>query len=246
MEKPILFSGESVRAILDGRKTQTRRLKGLIDVNNYPGNLQGNSTLGPLGYRGMEVSDYNLKPTEKKEFRINPGLYHWFLGEQENKKEINPIPIKCPYGQVSDILWVRETWKAEELESGLDGIHYKCDDGFQPIQNTITASDAWFEQYYKGRDNWRPSIFMPRWASRITLQIKNIRAEKLQDIRWKDCLAEGIEEDSNYKAHIDKIGKMNSFYPKIIFKQIWDSINAKRGYSWDSNPFVWVIEFEKL
>ena len=206
-ERPILFSAEMARAILDGGKTQTRRLSGLEEVNNYTGSLSGETIqgFGDTGYKGLMPSDYYIRPYYKSQYKNNPKQFHWFLGEKE--REINPIPVKCPYGVPGDRLWVRETFSYGEQT------RYRADLGLM----------VWHDTDQK----WSPSIFMPRWASRIDLLIKDIRVERVQDITPSDARAEGAETVENY----------------IL---LWDKLNAKRGYGWDVNPYVWVIEFEVM
>ena len=101
----------------------------------------------------------------------------------------------------------------------------------------------------EGLAGWRPSIFMPRWASRITLEIVSVRAERVQDISENDAEAEGIELWQEvffreYNKPDNNPGWTRD--PRLSFQTLWDSINAKRGYGWDVNPWVWVIEFKKL
>lgn len=162
---------------------------------------------------------------------------------------------KCPYGTHGDLLWVRETWRAVELDS-VDGILYAADSRFVAIENTIDAANAWCDSYSNGKhgSKWRPSIYMPRWASRITLEMTGVRVQRLQAISERDAIAEGIE------CHTSNLGSRHSnptpIYPafpdrdggfltaKAAFECLWDTINAKRGYSWHANPWVWVVNFK--
>ena len=192
-EKPILFSGKMVRAILDDRKTMTRRV---------------------------------VKPQPEQDtdcpYHIGTGI--------ERKARI------CPYGKPGDRLWVRETF-AEGL-SNKEGIAYR-------------ATSKWYDFEDGTPENfkeikWKPSIFMPRWASRITLEITNVRVERLQDISEEDAKREGVE--SNFDEGVVYYGPLNKGHAdaRIAFSWLWDSINAKRGYSWESNPWVWVVEFKRI
>lgn len=124
-----------------------------------------------------------------------------------------------PYGEVGDELWVRETFNADWC----DHVIYKADGG-----SAIEAG-------YKSEPKWKPSIFMPRKLSRIQLLIKRVRVEKIQDIKLNDIIKEGI---------IDNPGKEADHRIKIKWINLWNSINEKRGYGWNKNPDVWVIEFE--
>jgi hypothetical protein len=127
----------------------------------------------------------------------------------------------CPYGQPGDLLWVRETW---------------CD-GYPG-----TADPYLYRATYEGgaSHKWKPSIFMPRAASRLTLRITDVRAERVQDATPEDCLAEGITPDMEIHA-----GQYWREDARERFTALWDGINAKRGYGWAANPWVWVISFER-
>ena len=188
-EKPILFNSEMVRAILDGRKTQTRRV-----VKPQPD----------------FVTNY---------YEPNKPRAAWVGGSSD------PALVKCPYGQPGDALWVRETWaclgaehvKPSKIAPGYT-VHYKAD-GVEKTWNV---------------EQWRASIHMPRWASRISLRVTGVQVERVQDISGADAVAEGVEQ-------IDSLTSA-----RYRFVQLWNSINAKRGHSWDSNPWVWVVEFEVI
>lgn len=188
-EKPILFSGEMVRAILDGRKTQTRRI-----IKPQPKYLIGD-----------ERRRLNIKH--------NPGLKDLFLRISK-------------YGQLGDRLWVRETWKYWRIDGGL--VIYKAD----------KHDDV------KANAKWKPSIHMPRLASRITLEILNVRVERLNDISEQEALAEGVRRYGE-----EPIAKYGIEYPLMLtaknaFAWLWESINGPD--SWELNPWVWVIEFKRV
>lgn len=215
-EKPILFNSDMVRAILAGEKT--RRV-----ITPHPGQWQGADYVDGVWYAEDAYGDSH--------------------------------PIACPYGKPGDLLWVRETWRvgAWHVDDGMK-VEYRADDrlsGWLWLEeeqyerlwqdSTDDAIKAGLEADEEGNfywvegqtpTRWRPSIFMPRWASRITLRITKVRVQRLQAISEDDAAAEGIPRHSG---------------PYILdFARLWDSINAKRGYSWNSNPWVWVIEFEKV
>ena len=158
--------------------------------------------------------------------------------DPSNSTERDVIVHECPYGQPGAHLWLREPWRAIELESGLDVIEYRADGAIVPIENTQDAADRWMEQYREG-DPWRPSIHMPKWAARIFLEITNVRVERVQDISDPDAQMEGCEPDPE---SMDR--DIIDFVPS--FRRLWDSINAKRGYSWESNPHVWVLGFKQI
>lgn len=206
-EKPILFSAAMVRAILQGSKTQTRRVvKGMALEWLQP------DTFSPM-----------------------------FVADPEN--------YLSPYGYAGDALWVRETWKCEELlPNGLDGVRFAADGAFRAIENTQAAADAWLDAR-RDENKWRPSIFMPRWASRINLKIVNVRIERVQDITRDDAKAEGVSNLWTWNAEIN--AKHPEYFSRALlnpyianYSLLWDEINAKRGFGWDVNPWVWVVEFK--
>ena len=241
--RPIIFSTEMVKAILEGRKTQTRRI-----VKPQPDS------------RIIKAAPYNTATRW-------PLAFYWISNGIWNSTH----PIKCPYGVPGDRLWMREGWYYRgECHTGGDDFSSRCveyvADGKRkqfvvPHPNDLPPHQIrpknFDKKYLSQYVNWeydepsatelawndfltdwwkkkRPSIFMPRWASRITLQIENIRVERLQDISGEDALKEGL----HFKAELPI-----SVYPQM-FKELWDSINGKK-HPWDSNPWVWVIEFRK-
>jgi len=144
--------------------------------------------------------------------------------------KIRPIiySTKHPYGEIGDILWVRETW--QDLGFGI--WIYKADDP-------------------KFGGKWKPSIFMPKYASRIKLEITNIRAERLQDISYEDAVKEGIESSNEFGGNEGYLHQYKNYQGKDFdcdsigsFLSLWESINGEG--SWYDNPWVWVIEFKKL
>lgn len=231
-ERPILFSGEMVRATLEGRKTQTRRVcKRGPDV----------ATTGTV-YKYGDI---------------------W-------------VPDKCPYGQPGDRLWVRETWKPGAWrDDGRIAIDYKAspelthtpwvtlpDDGTGENVNDLfikwtdelidkgsIPDEDGVHHWEAGQSpfNWRSSIFMPRWASRILLEITEVRVERLQEISEDDSIAEGIETWNCYFKDYSKPDSNPGWLrdPIESYRTLWDSINGK-SHPWDSNPWVWVIEFKVL
>jgi hypothetical protein len=215
-EHPILFSGEMVKAILEDRKTQTRRVLKKQPIDILP----------------MKV----------------PNM--WVI--LETRDPSHGGVIGCRYGRIGDHLWVRETWRCEELASGQDGVRFAADNSFHKIENTVAASDAWLESYLSDKpDKWRPSIFMPRWASRISLEVVNIRVERVQQISREDAKAEGMSHvwdwnKDRYKKHPEHFtrGVLNPYVAN--YSVLWDELNAKRGFGWDVDPWVWVIEFKRL
>ena len=216
-ERPILFSGPMVRAILDGRKTQTRRA-----VKPQPHSKDVAFTASKKWPNHWYLHAIGGSPTQD------------FIGE-----------FRCPYGQPGDRLWVRERCRAEELESGLDGVRYDADNHFRPIENSQEASDRWVHLYHygKGKGKTVPSVHMPRWACRIVADIVSVRVERLQDISHEDAIAEGVEPVGNgWRNYLDSDRPFLD--PIHSFRSLWQSINGLD--SWDMNPWDWVVEFERV
>lgn len=215
-ERPILFSSPMVRAILAGTKTQTRRI---IKPQPRPGRL-GNgdiihSTPGMIG-----ESYYVLDLGKRGTIPLTQGCMYRVRGA-------------CPYGVPGDRLWVRESWNVSGLAWGN-----------KPSEAAkIAAPSAW---RYAATDEgswqhgWRPSIHMPRTASRITLEVTGVRVERLQSITEDDAEAEGVEP-----APFCKAGRPPGQEHVETFEELWDKINGARA-SWSSNPFVWVVEFRRV
>ena len=211
-ERPILFNSEMIRAVLDGRKTQTRRV--IKDVPYDYG--------GPAVKNGICTfsTDSRGSGTRKEGDAI-------FV----DTKEIN-----CPYGQPGDRLWVRETlfWEQE------DGWCYRA--GGQSIYGyDPKPTDEQVDSICRNR-LVIPSIHIPRWASRITLEVTGVRVERVQDISGEDAKKEGWPRDRELFPTVNGEDKARRW-----FQILWDSINKSRGFDWDVvNPWVWVIEFKKL
>lgn len=215
--KPILFSGPMVQAILEQRKTQTRRV-----VKPQP--------------------DYFINCYGGKPKPITGGFYGAVLTNNIEKN------IKAPY-QPGDILWVRETFtKIRDIETGhIDTFYAASKKDFDTVRSTYLCDDEGFDT---GRPfPWKPSIHMPKAAARIFLRVTNVRVEQVQDISEADATAEGIigAPCPNHSPICpDCMGTGWAEPPTVDFMFFWDSINAKRGHSWASNPWVWVIEFEPI
>lgn len=230
-ERPIIMSGSSVRAILAGAKTQTRRVMKL-----QPGS--GSSpALGSERYRGCVVA---------------------FWG---GESEFDGYECHCPQGAPGDRLWVKESWQAVRVRrEPLSGVPL---DVVEAVSAPTELSDReiYYRATYFGRDTdplkrgwrWRSPLFMPRRFSRLTLEITDVRVERLRDISDAGAIAEGFEGE--LCDHLDpesmRIGCtdcMNSGWlapPWVGFHLAWDELNAKRGFGWETNPWVWVVEFKR-
>ena len=200
-EKPILMSSPMVRAILEGRKTQTRRVAKKQPISG------------------------DVKPTK------DDGIW----SSQTERSVVSYF--SCPYGQPGDRLWVRETFQHTCDVKGDACVRYKADGKAMHSWANDSGEGDWVkvsgECVPVDNPHWKPSIFMPRWASRITLELTAVRVERVQDIGEDDAIAEGIERDAMCG-------------PLSWYQTLWDSINAKRGFGWAVNPWVWVIEFRKI
>jgi hypothetical protein len=208
-ERPILFSGPMVRAILDGRKTQTRR----VITHEARG-----------ADRVRWIDNGQVWPGRRGETYVGWVAEVDALGGESGLH----LPLNCPYGKPGDRLWVRETF--------LDGLSDRSDAERASREDVYYRADGEaHEQFEDHMDaKWKPSIFMPRWASRITLDITNVRVERLQDISEEDALAEGVEAWSSS-------GNLATWK----YQCLWDEINGKK-HPWDSGPWVWVIEFKRI
>jgi hypothetical protein len=220
-EKPILFSAPMIRAILAGRKTQTRRV------------IKPQPKYDHFSYIGAK--------------HTGPWRGYLYLDD--------PVwEARCPCGRQGDQLWVRETFAeicelADPLceceDAAPDNPHhfieYRADSGNKyPGQ----WDDAYPGEIILAKEEgylprWKPSIFMPRWASRIQLQVESVRVERVQEISPRDAVREGV---------VDFVKQRTWKYHAIIenFKEVWNSINEDRGYGWEKNPWVWVVEFSLI
>lgn len=219
-EHPILFSGRLVRAILDGRKTQTRRVCRDQDLVEYWKYLRGEP----------------VWPQKRKRKKLER-----YTGWVAKYKDLDLLlPRTCPYGEPGHRLWVRETWADES-----DGTNCPDDTGV-----LYRATDPGWDDNDTGL-RWKPSIFMPRSASRITLEVERIRVERLQQITREDVRAEGVPDTWGDWPSEDLPEKMegHEWDNKTWAEQwawCWDSINAKRGFGWEKNPWIWVVDFSRV
>jgi len=292
-ERPILFSGEMVRAILEGRKTQTRRVikpqppegtEKLIGPEMYEPGLEKNEELvagppifgvydewGEWGARcpygipgdsewqsGMPPSDgmYHVQTFDK------PVYLRRFLPEDYPGEDITPDLLwawsksgdpaaigleglsldTIRWKRCGDYLWVRETWRLAQYVTLGTGIDYPKDPetGAGVMYRSTWKPSQAFPDF---APKWKPSIHMPRWASLILLEVTNVRVERVRDINQQDAKAEGVAplelKDGGWVplSGLDYVG---------AYREIWNSLYIKRGYGWDTNPWVWVVEFKRI
>jgi hypothetical protein len=227
-ERPILFSGEMVRAILEGRKTITRRI-----VKPQPKVCSEVTTI------------------EKHE---NQNCNNWLA--KINGATLGIVDMKCPYGQVGDRLCVKETFgysnQADDINQKervvvyrAGGANHVTDSGVDLLKRCQSGCLMQPNHYVRPPDVWKPSIFMPRWASRITLEIIDTRVETLQAITEADAIAEGVEFCGSMGTWEDYMNHSNTYSSaRQSYASLWEKINGVD--SWDANPWVWVIEFKKV
>lgn len=207
-QRPILFNGAMVRAILDDSKTQTRRVvkpQPLLHTTHWD-----SSASAPSLWMGTGPSEATGGTRQ---------TWGW---------------SRCPFGQVGDQLWVRETFSdvygnGGDEEERLEHVMYKADGDTDP---------------YVIGGRWTPSIHMPRWASRIQLEITGVRVERLQNISEEDAFAEGVNNKIAAEA-VHKAPSRFTLLPATVhgYAHLWDSING--AGAWETNPWVWAIDFKR-
>jgi hypothetical protein len=232
--RPILFSAPMVRALLAGTKTQTRR------------------AMKPQPSREwIPVPELIEIHGRDRDGNLDPDLVrgHGFCsGDGEEGYE-------CRYGVPGDRLWVRETWCHKFDDNGM--IVYNADRNFDSTccwfaadGVEVTAQDGdGFTRYRKDGTEaspWTPSIHMPRWASRITLELTDVRVQRLQDISEEDARAEGIVpglDDEGWQVYGDRSG-IDCSHASLAYRDLWNEING--AGSWDANPWVWALTFQRV
>lgn len=259
-ERPIIFSAESVRNILAGSKSQTRRVvkfhKPWPDHGSWP-------HVYPTDDGGWTWTDAPVTGKLLRQMQVQPGKV-------------------CALGMVGDRFWVRETFV---LQCDVDGDPPPFDDG-RPILRAESEDDdyTWLQPHYKATDpepelscerlsclrsdephcHWKSPITMPRWASRLTLEITAVRVERLQGITFEDCLDEGViwtrhwqevtceelPDDLPRRPTREQLEALTDrrweAYARAAFRRTWDELNLKRGFGWESKPWVWVISFRRF
>jgi hypothetical protein len=215
--RPIPFTGEMVRAILDGRKTQTRRVcKSVLGIG--------------------QITELERSTTPHYDWIFRDKRLRWNDLRHEEMLE------RCPHGAPGDRLWVRETWAANSLMDGT------------PPRDLRRIASVWYRaggdsRYWYGAagpGRWRPSIHMPRWASRITLEVTDVRVERVRSISEADCIAEGLALHPTADGWPSPalVGSLFDEAPRA-YQNLWDSINGKKpGCSWADNPWCWCVSFK--
>lgn len=228
-ERGMIFNGEMVRAILDGRKTQTRR---------------------PIKWKQTRFTEIGEREDGSK--------WPW----SEDAEHACDFWHPCPFGAVGDRIWVRETWSDVNID-GAPAVAYRADDEVYDLMENESLLDedgafnyqdtrvskyqfaAWHSDLISGIEgNWRPSIHMPRWASRILLEITGVRVERLNAISQEDAQAEGMELTGWRPTYSDPDSGGEVMTPYDNFAELWLSIYGEEN--WLANPWVWVIEFKRV
>lgn len=223
--RPILFSGPMVRALLEGRKTQTRRA---IKASTARGGFVLSFNHG--------TPEFNFGPDDRKP----NGDLRWH---------------RCPYGQPGDLLWVRETFQpvfADEWEEGRnpdgsgDRANYKTGEGYAPHYVADCGPIEFVTPDGDLVTRCTSPIHMPRWASRLTLRITDVRVQRLNDINGLDAVAEGLIDLGIQGArwHWERNAEWGYFAAWRAYRALWESINGPG--SWAANPWVWAITFDVL
>lgn len=220
-----------IQALQEERKTMTRRLKGLENLNKDP--------------------DYwTLKASDNK-------VYNEYLFYPQNKQR-ESYSVKCPYGKVGDVLWVKEMyyaygwWELDRLtKTGKDKWRFvDITKGFFEYRYHESAPNRLRKNSYREL-GWykRSSLFMPKSVCRIFLEITDIRVERLQDISQEDAKAEGVfpmphRPDEECKPHAKATNHGDCF--RCAFKFLWNKLNGEKGHGWNANDWVWVISFKQI
>lgn len=213
-ERPIIFSAPMVRAILEGRKTQTRRV-----VKPQPFVCEPDAN-------GNVYACWSDKPWP----RVKPTMDELLLDMRH----------RCPYGAPGDVLWVREAWCwfPSNAPDGMgENVYYRA--------NPNNQSNGATETMARNGVRWRSPIHMPRWASRLSLRVTDVRVQRLQEISEEDAKAEGVQPiDIAAMLHGEPVGG-GAISARQCFEVVWDTINGKRA-PWASNPWVWAVSFERI
>ena len=232
-ERPIIFTADSVRGILAGAKTQTRRV------------------IKPQFEPWVETTVYPSGDYQMGNFASGTGRLSLCVATEYRA---------CPYGIPGDHLWVRETYS---LQTSCDCSPHPFSDG-RPLRQWVDSDSGnrWAQPYYRATDpepelccesprcrccregepgpHWKSAMFMPQWASRIGLELTDVRVQRVQEINREDARAEGIDADGGDDEHRNRSTVEN-------YRVVWDQINAKResgAFAWAKNPWVWALSFK--
>lgn len=225
--KPILFSDSMVRAILDGRKTETRRI---VKIQSGPTEYPGAG-----GAQCVQISGKN----------------YWWNSQKSHPEHVLNA---CPYGQPGTRLWVREAWRPVVDKQLLDCIEYRADGArIKPDVPDDNTGFRFSSECDSDQGRWRPSIHLPRWASRLELEVQEVRVERLHEITDQGAIAEGVEleaypvrssptDDYLWRDYLNP--GLSEPSARRSYQSLWASIHGEE--SWEKNPWVWVVVFAHL
>lgn len=225
-ERGMIFNGEMVRALLDGRKTQTRRI------------MKPQPEPCPRGGHWWPSNVFKTMLHVEEEMQNGKGGWGGLVGDA------------CPFGDVGDHIWVRETFQGPLFNYEQMDEYLEDSSKFEKPEFCQYAADGGHRPEYQDADDnlrhgWRPSIHMPRWASRILLEITDVRVERLKSIHDVDAMREGIQNLTTCShADFGIPGVVNAQHPVRAFQLLWESIYG--ADNWKFNPWVWVVEFKRV
>lgn len=237
-ERPVILNSEEVKATLENKKTQMRRP---VDFGSFLNNSK--YFLENYKFKEMFFDDFPRK------MQGNVAIFNTISVKKGNKGEFTEW-IKCPFGKIGDSLWVKETWKPEwnfdeDINTKFRAVRYS---GYYNSSKIVSYANRKQWKHYYEKHCYLPSIYMPRWASRITLEITDIRVERVQDISLLNAYNEGLsfKWDEGWTGCIPL--KESLFYDGNMLSawvNLWDSKYSKK-YPWSSNPWVWVLGVKLL
>jgi hypothetical protein len=253
-ERPILFNAPMVRALLDGSKTQTR-----LAIKRQPE--------PPRAIYSSPGADTKITPSL---VRCENGMgvaWRFEMSKITSDKgstmkvsvmDHEPVRMVCPYGNPGDRLWVREAFAIETtqdyegdpgIEPALGPVKWEDDDGYRLIPRYRASEPGTMLMIAPSEKDeigmrWKPSIHMPRWASRILLEITDVRVERLQDISETDALAEGIVRQRDDGFGLTDTTHYHSADPRMSYWSLWEAINGPGSV--ESNPWVWAVSFKRV
>lgn len=231
-ERPIIFSGPMIQAILAGRKTQTRRVV-KPQPEHWRCDAPGMEDIGGLAWKGRlcEADAFPGRPP----------------------KHSDALEDLCPYGQPGDLLYVKESWRPRSwsAEGGWGEIEYRADGSARQVEGPWSFERMFPFDMPPAR--WRPSTHMPRWASRITLEITGVRVQRLGEISDEDAIAEGIEPKGVGRDGkprwivygLEHLGQVTTS-PAWSYERLWDTIHGDGAWVHDKDKWVWAITFRKV
>lgn len=218
-DRQILFSGPMIRALLEGRKTQTRRV--LSPQPFADGYFEGEIDCTTVPAEAQFAKCFRFGATAVGGGAVRTELYE-------------------PRIQSGDRLWVREAWRTS---TAYDDLRPSDMGGEEPVRFEVDGTKIRWSAGTAPTGRTRPGMFMPRWASRLTLVATEVRVQRLQDISEADAIAEGVDSAGDGIAFVQRSDALTYSTPIGCYAALWNDLNAKRGYGWDTNPWVVAVTF---